>query len=214
MQLDTPNDSTTPVSAYPRIAHDMAQQGWCVWPGFLDRDTVVTLRRQVLQAWESGQFRHAGVGRAESFEIKPDIRSDQVMWLEADAHSESIQRYFAAMEKLRLSLNHALYLGLFDYESHFAVYPPGSYYIKHLDQFRGIGLRTVTTTFYLNDDWLPEHGGQLRLYTHGESPNHHVDILPEAGTLVTFLSAEFLHEVLPAQRDRLSVTGWFRRREI
>jgi SM-20-related protein len=26
--------------------------------------------------------------------------------------------------------------------------------------------------------------------------------------LVTFLSARFLHEVLPARRDRFSLTGW------
>ena len=37
-------------------------------------------------------------------------------------------------------------------------------------------------------------------------------VLSEAGTLVVFLSADVPHEVLPATRDRLSLTGWFRRR--
>ena len=33
------------------------------------------------------------------------------------------------------------------------------------------------------------------------------------GTLVAFLSSQFEHEVLPATRERCSLTGWFRRRE-
>jgi SM-20-related protein len=37
-------------------------------------------------------------------------------------------------------------------------------------------------------------------------------VLPQAGSLLLFLSADMPHEVLPASRDRLSLTGWFRRR--
>jgi SM-20-related protein len=37
-------------------------------------------------------------------------------------------------------------------------------------------------------------------------------VQPEGGTLACFLSADFEHEVLPAARPRLSLTGWFRRR--
>ena len=62
---------------------------------------------------------------------------------------------------------------------------------------------------YLNADWLPEQGGALRLHPEGAA---RVDIAPEAGRMVMFLSAEMLHEVLPTQRERLSLAGWFRRR--
>ena len=62
---------------------------------------------------------------------------------------------------------------------------------------------------YLNDGWQAEDGGQLRLYL---ADGQVRDVLPEAGTLVVFLSADIPHEVLPASRDRLSLTGWFRRR--
>jgi len=37
-------------------------------------------------------------------------------------------------------------------------------------------------------------------------------LLPEAGTFVAFLAERFPHEVLPARRPRLALTGWFRRR--
>lgn len=38
------------------------------------------------------------------------------------------------------------------------------------------------------------------------------DVLPTGGCLVVFMSGEVPHEVMPATRDRLSLTGWFRRR--
>ena len=60
-----------------------------------------------------------------------------------------------------------------------------------------------------NDAWLPEHGGQLRMYLDEGAA---YDVIPTGGCLVVFLSGELPHEVLPATRDRLSVTGWFRRR--
>lgn len=55
---------------------------------------------------------------------------------------------------------------------------------------------------------MPEHGGALRLHL----PQRQVDIQPTGGSLVVFMSAGTEHEVLPASRDRLSLTGWFRRR--
>ena len=110
---------------------------------------------------------------------------------------------------LREAMNRGLFLGLEDFESHFALYPPGAFYLKHVDRFRDDDRRMVSAVVYLNDAWLPEHGGQLRMYL-GEGVEH--DVVPTGGCLVVFLSGEVPHEVLPAIRDRLSLTGWFRRR--
>jgi len=62
---------------------------------------------------------------------------------------------------------------------------------------------------YLNDAWRAEHGGALRIEL-ADGREH--DVLPQAGTLVVFMSADFPHEVLAASRERLSITGWYRRR--
>lgn len=194
------------------MAERLTDVGWCVQPGFIDPPLTDALREQACMAWRDGEFRHAGVGHGQSFSIQPSLRNDRVHWLNPTACEGAFAQYFARMESLRTIVNRTLYLGLFDYEAHLSIYPPGSFYRKHLDQFRGIGLRTLTTTLYLNADWRAADGGQLRLYLDADNTDTHVDILPEAGTLVCFLSADFLHEVLPAQRERLSVTGWFRRR--
>lgn len=196
------------------IAADLARQGWCLCPDFLDTQTVSAIRGQAQSQWDSGQYRHAGIGRGDDFVIKPEIRNDRVMWLNPSVEDTPLGRYFRAQEALRQILNRHLYLGLCDYEAHFAVYPAGSFYKKHLDQFRGIGLRTVTTTFYLNQNWQSQDGGQLRLYHNPQDSSDFLDIFPEAGRLVCFLSADFQHEVLPAARERFSITGWFRQRPV
>lgn len=191
----------------------LAGQGWGVTPDFLDAQLVDELRVELAARRAAGGFRHAGVGRGAQREVRPEIRTDRVCWLDPLDCTPAQTRYLAALEQLRQALNAGLYLGLFDFEAHLAVYPPGTYYRKHLDQFAGIGTRRVTCVLYLNPDWQDSDGGQLRLYTAADDPSHYEDIAPQGGTLVTFLSARFLHEVLPAYRDRFSITGWFRTRE-
>jgi SM-20-related protein len=109
-----------------------------------------------------------------------------------------------------LAINRELFLGLFDFEGHMAIYPPGSFYRKHLDQFQDVAQRKVSAILYLNDGWQAEDGGQLRIYLEESADSDSIDVLPRGGTLVCFLSERFYHEVLPATRERLSVTGWFR----
>jgi len=199
--------------ACEQIADDLSRQGWSVRPDFISAQLLYALREECLQEWQQGEFRHAGVGRGENFEIKPEVRNDRVKWLEPGKEAQAQQAYLQQLETLRQVLNRELYLGLFEFEGHMAVYPPGSFYARHLDQFRGIGLRTVSAILYLNDDWRPEDGGQLRLYTVPGDDAQYLDILPTGGQLVVFMSAEFMHEVLPARRERMSVTGWFKRRD-
>jgi len=205
--------SLADISVAQQVAATLGTQGWCVTPDFLSPLLTSQLGQEVTALWESGEFRHAGVGCGDNFEINPAIRTDHVLWLDNDRQSGAQKIYFDAMDLLRLAINQNLFLGLMEFEAHFAVYPEGSFYKKHLDQFRGIGTRTISAVLYLNDHWREEHGGQLRLYNDPQQPDRYVDILPHAGTLVTFLSARYLHEVLPANRPRKSITGWFKKRE-
>lgn len=38
----------------------------------------------------------------------------------------------------------------------------GDFYLKHLDSFRGNENRKLTTVFYLNENWTPADGGELK----------------------------------------------------
>ncbi|SCZ61617.1 2OG-Fe(II) oxygenase [Thiohalomonas denitrificans] len=194
------------------VVDALADRGWGTFPGFVEREEVRELARECRTQWDAGGFRHAGVGRGEVLHVNADVRTDHIMWLDPEFATPAQLRWHGRLEKLRLAINRDLYLGLADYEGHFAIYPPGSFYRRHRDQFRENELRTITTILYLNEDWRLDDGGQLRLYLQSGEESPYVDILPEAGTLVSFLSGTFLHEVLPAGRQRMSLTGWYRKR--
>ncbi len=202
--------STLPASPalLERIIDDLASQGWSVNPAAVDPALVAALAAECRTRHAAGQLARAGIGQGEQYQLDDRIRGDHIQWLDAGA-SPLVDQYLALLDALRAQLNRELFLGLEDYECHFALYPPGSFYQRHLDRFRSDDRRTVTTVFYLNADWLPEQGGALRMELRDGSPQ---EVLPAAGTLVVFLSDEFPHEVLPASRERLSITGWYRRR--
>ena len=69
------------------------------------------------------------------------------------------------MNELRLMVNRQFYLGLFDYECHYAKYEHSDFYKKHLDAFKGRSNRVFSTVSYLN---TPAQGGELIIY-HQES---------------------------------------------
>lgn len=149
----------------------------------------------------------AGVGRDTDFQVRPDIRGDRIHWL---TRSDPVQRRFLdQMEILRRALNQRLFLGLFEFEAHYAHYPEGTGYQRHLDSFVGAANRVISLVAYLNNNWQPGDGGELAVFE-GAGSCAVATIAPRAGRLVLFLSEETPHEVLPSRRDRFSIAGWFR----
>lgn len=206
-------EDTSLDARYARLLDDVMRQGWAVQQDFLPAQDTALLRAECDIRWRGGDFRHAGVGRGAELTIRPEVRSDHVHWLDPTIpDTPQQQHYFAVMEGLRQAINRHLYLGLFEFEAFFAVYPPGKFYQKHLDRFRGSEERTFTAVFYLNDNWKEEEGGQLRLYLDEAGNGPYVDVLPRAGTLAVFITEGRWHEVLPATRERMSLTGFFRTR--
>ncbi|WP_422981196.1 2OG-Fe(II) oxygenase [Undibacterium sp. Rencai35W] len=203
------------------ITH-LVEYGWARQAIFLDADLTLALAAECQGLNDQNLLRIAKTGRV----TKPDmqmglqpkiqnqakteaqLRSDQISWLSI-GQSLACDQYLLLMESLRQQLNRDLFLGLDDYESHFAFYAPGAFYAQHRDRFQDDDRRTISVVIYLNQDWQTEQGGALRLHLNDSKP---LDIAPEASSMVLFLSATMLHEVLPATRDRLSLAGWFRRR--
>ena len=191
-----------------RIGNDLFDQGWSQQDAFLSAELSAALAAECRALMDAGALKKAGIGRGGEQTIRADIRGDHIVWLRS-GQSAACDSYLQLMDQLRLALNRSFFLGLEEYESHFAFYPPGTAYQTHLDRFRDDDKRTISAVIYLNEGWLPEHGGQLRMYL-DEDAQYDVD--PVGGCLVVFLSGEVPHEVLPANRERLSLTGWFRRR--
>jgi len=156
-----------------------------------------------------GDFGAARVGSGRSLQRREDIRGDSTCWI-APPLWPAEQTLLEELERLRLELNREAGLGLFELELHYAWYPPGAGYARHVDQPQGRAQRRVSLVVYLNEDWTPAAGGELRIF---DAADGHRDIEPLAGRLVCFLTPGREHAVLPTQRERLSVSGWFRTRD-
>ncbi len=168
-----------------------------------------------LQKMNTEKFEPAGLGRKSNHNLNNFIRRDEICWITGE--SEAGRDWLKWSESLKNYLNLKLFLGLFSFESHFAHYEPGAFYKKHVDAFTGNSNRILSVVLYLNPGWLPEDGGELVIYTDNiegvdnkSNRDYTIKVTPSFGTLVTFLSEEFPHEVLKSKRDRYSIAGWFR----
>jgi len=190
------------------LADALSEKGYCILPSLLPLRLCFDLHRRVARLDEHNALTQAGIGREFQFQLNEAIRLDETRWLSPDHAIDAA--YLAMMSQLRLELNKRLFLGLFDYEAHYAHYAPGAFYKRHLDAFKGQSNRILTTVLYLNPDWQPQDGGQLVIYDPVSNTTTLETVEPEMGTFVLFLSEQFPHEVLPSKQDRYSVSGWFR----
>jgi len=133
------------------------------------------------------------------------VRSNCIHWHEPS--EARTQVWFSWVGQLQAYLNQRLFLGLTSFESHFTRYDKGDFYRRHLDAFKGERNRVVSLVTYMNPGWQPDQGGELVLYP-DDAPA--VRVTPERGTLSLFLSEEVPHGVLPTDRVRYGVAGWFR----
>lgn len=188
------------------IAAQLERTGYIV----VDNALTELLSTQLLTRCQNDnplRFHAANIGRGANKQQINSIRGDAICWLN---DSDSIDlSYLACMETLRMGLNKALYLGLFDYECHYAIYGAGAGYAKHSDVLNGKKNRILSTVLYLNDAWQVGDGGELVLF---EPTGMKViaTVTPNFGKMIIFLSETFPHEVLISHSTRRSLTGWFR----
>jgi len=193
---------------FATIADDLANSGYSIQPNSLPQPLLDQLSNHV-RTISAADFKKAGIGRDSEHHLNQVVRSDDICWINGATNAEQAWLDWAA--DLQSFLNRHLFLGLFSVESHFAHYAPGDCYKKHRDAFRGEANRVLSLVVYLNQGWCAEDDGELVIYC-DESAQKQLKVRPDFGTVVVFLSEDFPHEVLAAQRDRFSIAAWFRTR--
>jgi SM-20-related protein len=145
----------------------------------------------------------AGTGNNQLINHDRLIRNDKIYWLDR-LHGNSYENdFFDLMDKFVSHLNRTCYAGITGYEFHYTLYEKGSFYKRHLDNFKQNGTRAFSMIMYLNAN---VDGGSLRIY----QDNGSQDITPNAGKSVFFKSDELEHEVLVTRLPRMSITGWLK----
>ncbi|ELC3208636.1 2OG-Fe(II) oxygenase [Vibrio parahaemolyticus] len=185
-----------------KLIDALAADGYYIWDDFLSEEEVTQLRDCIPDNWKK-----ARIGRNDDVTRIESIRSDKIQWLKP-AMGQPIANYLSKMEEIRQEVNRHFFLGLFEYEAHFAKYEKGDFYQKHLDCFKGNENRRLTTVFYMNESWSEEDAGELVVYDLNDKEI--ATIPPCGGRLLVFLSEQFPHEVLPTNAERFSIAGWFR----
>jgi len=190
------------------VLDNLIKKRWSVVENYFPQSLCADLNSELQQFHSHNLLVAAKIGKNQQKHRQQTFRGDSILWL--SYASQAQQDFLDLMEELRNLLNHELFLGLDELESHFAHYPAGTGYKKHLDSFKNNNLRRITIVSYLNPTWSTEDGGELIIYGAGDTVI--ASVQPIAGTLVCFVSEEFPHEVVIAHQARASIAGWFRGR--
>lgn len=201
-------------AAIARLVDGLADHGWAGIPALADRDEVRAIRSAAEDSFARGEFEAARIGIEGAPKRHGEVRGDSIRWIDDGQPPDALRPYFAFLDGLRLALNRGLYLGVDEYEGHFARFPPGAGYQRHLDSVPGRGRRLVSCVLYLNEQWTPGDGGELAVYDAEDEQREIARVEPTAGAFAAFLSESLPHAVLPAAAERWTLTGWLCKRRV
>ena len=207
MQFDIETTKFIQADALAQLMDDIRFQGYSIQDNLLSADLVSRLQNEV-ENLDSSQMKVAGVGRKQDYLKEQNARRDYICWIE-EFHQAGAD-FLAAMDMIKQTLNRQLMMGLFDYESHYARYQEGGFYEKHIDAFKGKSNRILSSVLYLNEDWTAKDAGEFVLFDEYDNDTELGRFLPVKGRIAFFLSEDFPHQVLAANRQRHSIAGWFR----
>jgi len=198
---------------YERLIDDIARQKYSIVDNFFPEAEVQALRQSLLDKYEADRFKKSAIGNQANEKVLDAVRGDFILWLDEENATGAESMFFDRLKDLTQYLNRTCYMGIARQEFHYALYPEGTFYKRHLDTFQNDKSRKLSVVCYLNnEDWQPEYGGELTIYTHEKGAELPVDIYPLAGRMVIFESQVLEHEVKPVKHPRLSITGWLKTR--
>ncbi|KAG0170331.1 hypothetical protein DFQ30_002626 [Apophysomyces sp. BC1015] len=204
-----------------KAIEELYGHGWTVIDGLLDLDTLKGAREEAEQMREQDLFCQASNLKTDDEDPFRDVkaRDDAIMWLDPASKTlpvnlQKIMTFFdgplhqdlATMIKLK---------GRTEYQLAY-YHPDNARYERHRDAFptddpEDTHQRRVTAICYINPQWMPGDGGELKLFGRPDmaEPADRT-ISPLLGRIVLFLSGVVDHAVLPANKERFAVTAWMR----
>lgn len=191
------------------IISALNRQGWSVTDITVPPAWCAELRAQAERLWAAGAFESGEFGLDQANGRQPEVRGDAICWVPPGSDLAGLA-FFEWMAAFRGVLNARFNLGVRSQEFHFARYPEGRGYRKHLDQHRGRNFRKISVVLYLNPGWDSTNGGELCLYQPTDPEIEIARFAPLNARLAVFVSGLMPHAVLPCKDTRWSVTGWLR----
>ncbi|PWI30596.1 oxidoreductase [Flavobacteriaceae bacterium LYZ1037] len=198
---------------YERIIEDILARQYSVVEDFFTDEEVLVLRQSLIEKHEEDAFKKAAIGNRVNEIIVKSIRGDVILWIDEMKANEAEMIFFNKINSLVSYLNKTCFLGILHKEFHYALYPEGTFYKRHIDTFQNDDRRKLSIVCYLNEaGWIQENGGELVLYLDENGKETEKVIYPFPGRLVVFESQVIEHEVKPVKTERMSITGWLKTR--
>lgn len=194
------------IPLFEQIIDELVTDKFAVVNSFFTDEELVLFRENLLQKFENQTFKKASIGTGTSKQIIEDIRGDYILWIDETQSCPTEQLFFSKVNAFINYLNSTCYVGVNETEFFYALYPEGSFYKTHYDNFKTQNSRKFTFLVYLNQHWQPEHQGELVVYP----PEKAITITPTFGKVVIFDGTALPHEVFPTTHKRLSITGWLK----
>lgn len=196
---------------YEKVIIDLLEQQFSIVDDFFNFKEIEDLRALLLEKYNEDEFRKAAIGNQFSEQINKSIRGDFISWIDENNLLPEEKVFFNKIDDFTNYMNRTCFLGIQEKEFHYAVYPKGTFYKKHLDTFQNDDSRKLSIVCYLNDeDWKPEFGGELVIF----KPLEEIKVYPLKGRVVIFESQVLEHEVRQVEQMRLSITGWLKTRKL
>lgn len=196
---------------YEQIIDELMQQKFSIADNFFSPEEVALLRKSLLLKFEENNFKKSAIGNLANQTIIDDVRGDFILWLDESTSNEAEKMFFDRINDLVHYLNRTCFLGIREKEFHYALYPDGTFYKRHLDTFQNDSRRKLSLVCYLNEEsWQMDFGGELTIYSYENGAETERNIVPKQGRMVIFESQILEHEVKPVKQPRLSITGWLK----
>lgn len=196
---------------YEGIISDLIEKKYSVVEGFFTSEEVAMLQISLLEKQEKDRFKKAAIGSKVNEVIEKSVRGDFILWLNENNSNQAESLFFNRINDMVSYLNKTCFMGIVFKEFHYAIYPKGTFYKRHLDTFENDDRRKLSLVCYLNEeDWQAEFGGELVLYLNEKGMEIEKKIYPFPGRMVVFESQVLEHEVKPVEQKRMSITGWLK----
>lgn len=198
-------------SIYENIISQIVDRHYAVADYFFETELLKSLCNQISSLYNNDALKKAAIGKHFDEHIVTEIRGDYIQWINEKSINETEVSFFQSLNHFVDYLNRTCFMGILHKEFHYAVYPQGRFYKRHLDTFDNDRRRKLSMVLYLNKNWNSNNGGDLVIYTQNNSTEEAISIVPKFGRLVIFESSILEHEVKPVLKgERLSITGWLK----
>ena len=135
------------------IVEDFISNKIGISANFLSIDLAKKLKGNLNDLLNHQKLKNAGIGNLVDFQNDKLIRNDSIYWLDRSHNNKFENEFLDLIDTFVTFLNETCYTGITSYEFHYALFPIGSFYRKHIDQFKSDDSRQFSMIFYLNADW-------------------------------------------------------------